>query len=120
MKRTASTAAAALLAAGPLLFAGFAAQAHAHLVKSTPAANAIVASPKALDLQFSERLEPKFSGVALMTAKGVAVPVTAKVSGKTIHAVTAGALAPGGYMAMWHVVSADGHKMKGQYDFTVK
>ena len=30
------------------------------------------------------------------------------------------ALAPGGYMVRWHVVSADGHRMKGQYNFTVK
>ena len=112
----------AAIAAPVMLFAS-GAQAHAHLVKASPAENAAVAAPAALDLQFSEKLEAKFSGLTLMKADGADVPVTSQVpakDAKVIHAVPKGALAPGAYMVMWHVVSADGHKMKGQYNFTVK
>ena len=106
-------------AASVLLFAS-AADAHTHLVKANPAANATVAPPKVLHLEFSEKLEPKFSGVELMKADGAAVAVTSTAAGKAIDAAPKAALAPGGYMVMWHVVSTDGHKMKGQYNFTVK
>ncbi|MDB5442964.1 MAG: copper resistance protein CopC [Phenylobacterium sp.] len=111
-----------LLAAvtAPLLFAAFGANAHAHVVKSSPAENATVASPKAIHLQFNEKLAPKFSGAALMTAGGKPVAVTAKAAGKAIDATPKAALAPGGYMVMWHAVADDGHKSKGQYNFTVK
>jgi methionine-rich copper-binding protein CopC len=112
----------AAIAAPALLFAS-GAQAHAHLVKASPAENAAVAAPSAIHLQFSERLEPKFSGVELMKADGAAVPVASQVPAKdtkSIHAVPKAALAPSAYMVMWHIVSADGHKMKGQYNFTVK
>ena len=99
---------------------GTTASAHAHLVKANPAENAAVTAPKALHLEFSEKLEPKFSAVELMKADGGPVPVTSKAKGKAIDAAAKSALAPGGYMVMWHVLSADGHKMKGQYNFTVK
>jgi copper resistance protein C len=110
-------AAATTLAA--LLIAS-AAHAHAHLEKASPAANATVAAPKTIHLEFSEKLEPKFSGVELVKAGGAAVAVTSKAAGKTIHAAPKAALAPGAYKVMWHVVSGDGHKMKGQYSFTVR
>lgn len=113
----------ALAAAAALLAAASGAQAHAHLVSATPAANAAVAAPKSLSLTFSEKLEPKFSGVDLMTADGKAVALKSSVATKdhkTITGALAGPLAPGSYMVMWHVVSADGHKMKGDFSFTVR
>lgn len=106
--------------AATLALAGFSAQAHTHLVKASPAANAVVHSPGSLHLQFSEKLVPKFSGATLMQADGKAIDSTAKVSGKTVDVKPKGALTPGAYMVMWNAVSADGHKMKGQYSFTVK
>ena len=72
----------ALAAAAALLAAATGAQAHAHLVKATPAANAVVAAPKNLCLTFSEKLEPKFSGVDLMTADGKPVALKAPVAAK--------------------------------------
>ena len=111
----------ALLAAAALLVATQA-EAHAHLVKATPAANAQVGAPTTLQLQFSEKLEPKFSAVELMKASGTAIAVTSAVSAKDAKAIDVGVktpLAPGAYMVMWHVVSADGHKSKGDYNFTV-
>jgi methionine-rich copper-binding protein CopC len=74
-------AAAAMLAAG-------AASAHAHLVKSTPAANATVGSPKTISLTFNEKLTPAFSKFELVmpAMNAMAVPVKTVVSkdGKSI------------------------------------
>lgn len=113
----------ALAAAAALLAAASGAQAHAHLVSATPAADADVAAPKSLRLTFSEKLEPKFSSVDLMKADGKPVAVKPSVAAKdrkTITAALVAPLAPGSYMVMWHVVSADGHRMKGDYSFTVR
>ena len=120
MKNTSRTIAlAALLAAPALLFAS-GAQAHAHLLKANPGENAAVPAPKAIHLEFSEKLEAKFSAVELMKADGASVAVTSKAAGNAIDGALEAPLAPGGYMVMWHVVSTDGHKMKGQYNFTVR
>lgn len=114
------TITAALIAALTGSLAASEAAAHARLLKSSPAESATVASPKALHLEFSEALEPRFSAVTLMTSAGKPVAVASKASGKVIDATPKAALAPGGYMVMWSIVSADGHKMKGQYLFNVK
>jgi methionine-rich copper-binding protein CopC len=55
-----------------------------------------------------------------MTMAGDDVPVTATVKGKVIDATPQQALAPGAYMVMWTIVSTDGHKMTGDYNFTVR
>ncbi len=117
--RIARSAAVAALA-GPLLLIAFDAQAHAHLVKATPAADASVSAPATVRLQFSEKLAPKFSGASVMTANGKPVPARASVSARTVNVTPRTRLTSGGYMVMWHVVSADGHKMKGEYNFTVR
>jgi len=113
---------AALSAAVGLLVAASQAEAHAHLVSATPTANATVAAPKTITLHFSEKLEPKFSGLELMTADGAKVDVASSVPAtdrKTITGTVAGQLAPGAYMVTWHVVSDDGHRIKGDFNFTV-
>jgi hypothetical protein len=120
MKTKFRTAALLMAMAAPALMVATGAQAHAHLVKANPAANAAIAAPTAVHLEFSEKLEPKFSAVTLMKANGAAVAVTSKAAGKAVDGALAAPLAPGGYMVMWKVVSADGHKMTGQYNFTVK
>jgi methionine-rich copper-binding protein CopC len=113
----------AIAAAAGLLAAASGAQAHAHLVSATPAANAAVAAPTSLSLTFSEKLEPKFSGVELMKADGKPVALKSSVAAKdhkTITGALAAPLLPGSYMVMWHVVSADGHRMNGDFSFTVR
>ena len=111
---------AAPLAALALLATAGQALAHAHLLASTPAADASVAAPKQLALSFSEKLEPKFSGLELTKVGGGDVAVATAVADKSMTATVKAPLAPGAYKVMWHVVSADGHKMKGDYAFTVK
>lgn len=110
-------------AAAALLSAAAEAEAHAHLVGASPAANATVAAPKTLVLHFSERLEPKFSGVEVFKADGSKAPVTSEILAedrKTIIGRAIGPLAPGVYQVRWRTVAADGHRMEGTYSFNVR
>jgi methionine-rich copper-binding protein CopC len=124
MKAIASSRRAAALAlACGLLAAASEASAHARVIASTPGRNAVVAAPQVISLTFSEKLEPKFSKLSLAKADGTAAPVTSEVSAKNravLNATVKGKLVPGVYKASWEVVSADGHKMKGALDFTVR
>jgi methionine-rich copper-binding protein CopC len=114
---------ASIAASATLLLAG-AASAHAHLVKSTPAANATVAAPKTISLTFNEKLTPAFSKFELVmpTMSNMAVAVKTSVSkdGLTITGAPQAPLMPGVYKINWHAASSDGHKMDGVVDFTVK
>lgn len=107
-----------------ILAAATQASAHAHLTGSDPAANATVAAPRQLTLHFSERLNPRFSGLTLTMSKMSNMAVAAKVAvakdGKTLVATPNEALAAGAYKVSWHTVSADTHRMQGVYSFTVK
>ena len=104
----------------PLLLTAFDAQAHAHLVRSMPTANSAGPAPRAVHLDFSERLEPKFSGATIMTGAGRTVVATSRASAKAVDLTPKGSLVPGPYMVMWHVLSVDGHRMKGQFSFRVR
>jgi len=110
-----------------VLFVGLSSQqalAHAHLKVQTPAADATVSSaPKVLTLNFSEGIEPNFSGVKV-TGPDNAVVKTGKLdldpsNNTQINVPIESELAAGKYQVSWHVVSVDGHKTKGQYSFTV-
>lgn len=99
--------------------------AHAHLKHPYPAADANVdAAPQALTLNFSEGIEPKFSGVKITGAKQQDVktgPVKRNENDKTQLIVPLEqALTPGEYTVDWHVVSVDGHKTTGNYHFSVR
>lgn len=109
----------ASLAASPAVFA------HAHLKHQYPAADAnVTAAPQALTLNFSEGIEPKFSGVKVIGSQQQAVKIGAvkrNDNDKTqLIAPIEQALTPGEYTVEWHVVSVDGHKTQGSYRFSVK
>lgn len=114
---------AGIAASAALLLAGTA-SAHAHLVKSTPAANATVASPKTISVTFNEKLTPAFSKFELvmptMSNMAVAVKTSLSKDGLTITGTPQAPLMPGVYKINWHAASDDGHKMDGAVDFTVK
>jgi methionine-rich copper-binding protein CopC len=114
---------AGIAASAALLFAG-AASAHAHLVKSTPAANATIAAPKTISLTFNEKLTPAFSKFELvmpaMNNMAVSVKTAVSKDGMTIVGTPKSALMPGAYKITWHAATSDGHKMDGAVDFTVK
>ncbi|HBU6129563.1 MULTISPECIES: CopC domain-containing protein YobA [Enterobacter] len=98
--------------------------AHAHLKQQSPAADSQVAPPQVLTLNFSEGIEPGFSGVVVTDAqKQVIKTGTASRDEKNKAQLTVPleqTLAPGAYRVDWHVVSVDGHKTKGSYHFSVK
>lgn len=115
---------AGIAASAVLLFAG-AASAHAHLVKSTPGADATVAAPKTISLTFNEKLTPAFSKFELVmpTMNNMAMTVKTTVSKDhlTIVGTPKAPLTPGVYKVNWHAASSDdGHKMDGTFSFTVK
>ena len=113
----AATAAIALLTAVQ-------AQAHAQLVSSTPAEGATVAAPSQVVLKFSEKLQPKFSGVNLtmpsMNNMAVANKVSVAKDGVTMTVTPARPLTAGAYTVSWHAVTADTHRVEGKLNFTVR
>ncbi|HEX7944195.1 MAG TPA: copper homeostasis periplasmic binding protein CopC [Phenylobacterium sp.] len=116
---------AAVLAGGAALLLAGSASAHAHLVKSTPAANATVAAPTTISLTFNETLTPAFSNFELsmpaMNGMKVTVKTTVSKDRLTIVGTPKGKLMPGAYLITWHAASADdGHKLDGTVAFTVK
>ena len=102
-----------------------AAQAHAKLASTNPAADAVLAeSPKELRLTFNEGLIAKFSGIELKTEKGDKVEtgnaMADPADNKQLSVPLPAALADGVYSIKWHAVSEDTHKLDGAYSFTVK
>ncbi|MCK7450626.1 CopC domain-containing protein YobA [Enterobacter chengduensis] len=98
--------------------------AHAHLTQPIPAADSVVSAPQVITLNFSEGIEPGFSGVVVTDAqKQVIKTGTATRDDKNKAQLTVPlqhTLASGTYRVDWHVVSVDGHKTKGSYHFSVK
>ena len=119
----------AIPAAFALLGLASAAYAHPKLVSATPAPDATVAAPNRVELHFSEKLMPQFSGADLtMTAHGgqahppMKVAGTAAISGdgRTVVVTPRSPLGAGRYNVAWHVVSVDTHRVAGNYAFAVK
>jgi len=105
-----------VLATPALLFA------HARLVRSSPAANAVLDSaPTTLGLWFSERPEPRFTAIQLVDSAGLAIPLAAPVSveqnGLTL-AITR-PLTPGPYSVVWRTAASDGHATNGNFSFRI-
>jgi methionine-rich copper-binding protein CopC len=98
--------------------------AHAHLTQQVPAADSVVTAPKALTLNFSEGIEPGFSGVVVTDAQKQVIKTGTATRGEKNKAQLTvpleQTLASGIYQVDWHVVSVDGHKTKGSYHFSVK
>ena len=97
-------------------------QAHARLLSATPASDATVAAPRTVSLTFSERFAAPFSTVEIRDGQGLTVPATRSVSqdGKTLVATVAAPLPAGAYRVTWAIAAADGHRMTGDYSFTVR
>lgn len=120
---TALTAAAALFVSAPAF-------AHPKLLSSTPAANSQVAVPQQITLTFNEALNGQFSGLDIVMNGMPGMPnhkmkitgakVTTGPDGKTLVAVLPRPLMAGNYQVAWHVVSADTHRIEGNFSFKVK
>ena len=115
--------AALLVFAASLLLATTLASAHAKLESTTPTAGATVAAPKTIQAHFNEAIEIKLSSLKLALSDGTAVPVMSvndALDPATLSIMPREALKPGSYKVTWSVVSDDGHKTHGTFDFTVQ
>lgn len=113
-----------IIAACALIAASAAGQAHAKLESSLPKANSELAgAPAEIRLRFNEPLEAAFSKIALIDANQAAITLPAIAIDKADPAVMFAApppLKPGRYEVRWTAMTRDGHKVRGQYVFSVK
>lgn len=116
------------LSAVVVLFVGLSGQqafAHAHVKTLVPAADAAVTgSPENISLDFSEGIELKFSKISVKDAQNKSVaagkPELAEGNDTRLILPLTETLPAGIYHVEWKVVSVDGHKTNGDYQFTVK
>jgi methionine-rich copper-binding protein CopC len=96
------------------------AYAHADLVQTVPAQEEPVAAPlQEIRLTFTEGVELAFSDVSIIAGDQKEVEL-GELSldpndNKTLVVPIESELDPGAYTVQWTVVSADGHKMEGEY-----
>lgn len=115
--------AVALAALGIVNLAASAAWAHAFLDRASPAVGSSVpASPAAVELWFTQELEPAFSTITVTDKSGNRVDTGgAGVDPKdpTELRVPLKPLPPGTYKVAWRVVSVDTHPTEGDFTFEV-
>jgi len=124
MKRRVSLVTSALLAFAFLLALVRPAAAHANLVRSTPAAGAVLeTAPPTIQLEFSEELDPSFSRVQLFNSQYQLIepgPGEVAAANPKVMRLIIPDLARGSYTAIWRVRSAaDGHITEGSIPFGV-
>jgi hypothetical protein len=119
LRRAAALSAVVL---GATTLAAWRAPFHLHLVKSTPAANASVASaPDSIRLWFSQAPELKLTTVKV-TGPGtaaIALAPLAKGDSALVIAGVKGTMAAGSYTVAWRTMSKDGHVVRGTFAFKV-
>lgn len=109
----------ALILAAPL-----AAWAHAFLEQARPGAGAVLEGrPDAVVLRFDRALELAFCRVEVEDESHRRVDeevVRFAGNGQTVLRATLRPLAPGDYRVFWSVLTRDGHRTEGDYNFTVR
>ena len=99
-------------------------EAHASLVRSTPAHRVVLGRmPERVHLWFNERLEPAYSSVSVWNAAGAQVDardVTVGPDDPRRLSVTVETREPGLYTVTYRVLSVDGHIVEDRFAFTVK
>jgi len=118
---TIATGALAALVIGALATS---ADAHPKLTSVSPATDVpSKASPTEIKLNFSEGVIAKFSGLELKDEAGktvaTGVPVNDPKDQKQLVVPLPAPLPAGHYTVVWHAVSEDTHRVKGEYSFGV-
>jgi len=114
-----------LAASAALVLCGaVSALAHAHLVRATPAVGGTVQTPPSeVTLRFNEKLEAAFSSIVVRDSTGKQVDkgdAAVDKSDRTLMRVPLQQpLAPGVYKVEWKAMSADTHKIDGNFTFKV-
>lgn len=97
--------------------------AHSRPKVMVPAPDSTVSSPAAISVTFTEPLEPKFSSLSIADEQGnklnTASSLPMQNDPKTLT-LSLPVLRPGDYLVHWVSVAPDGHRMEGEYKFTVK
>jgi methionine-rich copper-binding protein CopC len=98
--------------------------AHAYLVRSVPAGRAtLFNSPAKIQLWFNERLEPKYSSVAVFDSSGKRADLdNAQVTPEDPKQLLIGLkpLSAGRYTVRFRVLSVDGHIVEQSFPFTIR
>jgi methionine-rich copper-binding protein CopC len=92
--------------------------AHIAFQGATIADGASVRDPGEVRLQFSENLEPGFSGAVLSDASGKPLATSRARGGHAITLPSRG-LKPGAYTVSWHGMGHNRHRIKGSIRFNV-
>lgn len=97
--------------------------AHSRPKVMVPAADSTVTSPPVISVTFSEPLEAKFSSLNVTDEHGRKINTAASKPAPADPLTLTLALPqlqPGGYLVQWVSVAKDGHRMEGEYRFTVR
>lgn len=120
--RRALVAVAALVVGLGALSAGIA-LAHAELISSSPANQSILpSSPGEIVLRFSEGVEPVGDSIRLVDAAGDPVPLgplDQSLGDDTLRTPLPATIDDGTYVVGWQAISADSHKIRGAFTFSV-
>jgi methionine-rich copper-binding protein CopC len=96
--------------------------AHAVIIRSTPAVDAVLPSgDTAVELQYNSRIDHQRSRLTLFGADGKPSPVAIQPdSAADVIVANLSGLAPGQYRLRWQVLAVDGHLTRGEIPFSVK
>ena len=98
--------------------------AHAYLVRSSPAARAVItAAPERVQLWFNERLEPAYAVISVWNADRQRIDAgDGRVDPAEPSRLSVGVppLPVGAYTVRYRVVSVDGHVVEAEFTFTVR
>lgn len=97
------------------------AHAHAIVIQSTPAADAVVTGPDVtVELRFNSRIDHRRSGLTLYLPDGGNRPLSQALgTAPDVIGAKAVGLAPGAYRLRWQVLAIDGHITRGDISFRV-
>ncbi|HEV7148793.1 MAG TPA: copper resistance CopC family protein [Pedococcus sp.] len=120
LRATASVGVLVALGAASALSAPTAAQAHAVLLRTSPARGATVPKgPTEVTLTFDEPPLQLGATVRVTGPSGVVTSGSARIEQNTVHQAIAPNLPGGAYRVDWKVTSDDGHPVSDTFGFTV-
>ena len=98
-----------------------AASAHAELLATDPVDGSLVqTAPQQVTLQFSEDVAVQPDGVRVLDADAGRVEAgQAKAAGNTVTVPLKSSVPDGSYVVAWRVISADGHPVRGAFNFSI-
>lgn len=107
-----------LVVAAAVLWTGTA-WAHAKLVSSMPAADAVTASPKEAVLTFNQAVKPLKCTLTDGAGQAIALPDPPYAVDAAVHCPIAATLPAGAYQLGWRVTTSDAHVVTGVVPFKV-